>query len=53
MLLKDFLEQDFDNLYDFMRPLWLETYGNILPVTQIEFLLDKYFARIYYNRHLK
>jgi len=45
MLLKDFLEQDFDNLYDFMRPLWLETYGDILPVTQIEFLLDKYFSK--------
>jgi ribosomal protein S18 acetylase RimI-like enzyme len=43
-MLQDFQEKDFDNLYNFMRPLWLETYGSILPTQQIEFLLEKYFA---------
>lgn len=45
MLLTDFQEQDYETLYDFMRPLWLDTYGEILPTAQIEFLLDKYFSK--------
>lgn len=44
-MLQDFQEKDFDNLYTFMRPLWLETYGTIIPTEQIEFLLDKYFSK--------
>lgn len=44
MLCIDFSEEDFEGLYDFMRPLWLDTYGSILPVEQIEFLLKKYFS---------
>ena len=44
MLFIDFTEKDFEGLYDFMRPLWLDTYGSILPVEQIEFLLQKYFS---------
>ncbi|MBQ8429971.1 MAG: N-acetyltransferase [Clostridia bacterium] len=43
-MLKTFTEQDFDGLYEFMRPIWHETYGDILPATQIDFLLDKYFS---------
>lgn len=44
MILTDFTKRDYDSLYDFMRPLWLETYGAILPKAQIEFLLEKYFS---------
>lgn len=45
MVLHDFTEKDFDALYEFMRPIWLETYGGFLPKTQIEALLDKYFSK--------
>ena len=45
MQLLPFNENDYQTLYDFMKPLWLETYGPILPESQILFLLDKYFAR--------
>ncbi len=44
MLLQDFQENDYKNLYEFMRPLWLDAYSEILPKTQIEFLLNKYFS---------
>ena len=44
MQLLPFNENDYQTLYDFMKPLWLETYGNILPESQILFLLDKYFS---------
>lgn len=44
MKLTDFTPQDYQTLYAFMRPLWLETYGDILPQEQIELLLDKYFS---------
>ena len=40
-----FTQNDYDGLYAFMRPLWLETYGEILPTAQIELLLDKYFSK--------
>lgn len=43
MILTDFTQQDFIELYDFMRPIWFETYTNVIPLEQIEFLLDKYF----------
>ncbi len=43
--LLDFTPQNYDNIYDFMRPLWLDTYGEILPLEQIEFLLEKYFSK--------
>lgn len=39
-----FEEQDYTSLYAFMQPLWVETYGDILPARQIDFLLEKYFA---------
>ena len=39
-----FTEQDYQSIYDFMLPLWKETYGGILPAKQIEFLVDKYFS---------
>ena len=45
MQLTPFTQKDFDNLYDFMYPLWHETYGNIIPKEQIDFLLDKYFSK--------
>lgn len=44
MKLLPFDENDFQSLYDFMRPLWLETYGAFLPEAQIQLLLDKYFS---------
>ncbi len=44
MQLTPFTEQDFERLYDFMRPIWLETYGEILPADQLDYLLDKYFS---------
>lgn len=44
MKLLAFNGTDFDNLYDFMTPLWHDTYGKILPREQIELLLDKYFS---------
>ena len=40
-----FKNEDYDTMYEFMRPLWLETYGKILPKEQIFFLLDKYFSK--------
>ena len=45
MELKDFTVADFDGLYEFMRPIWLETYGGFLPERQIEVLLEKYFSK--------
>ncbi len=45
MKLTAFTNQDFDNLYAFMRPIWLKTYGGFLPEAQILFLLDKYFSK--------
>ena len=43
MELKAFTQTDFDTLYDFMKPLWLDTYA-FLPKAQVLFLLDKYFS---------
>ena len=45
MKLTPFTERDFDDLYAFMRPIWLETYGKILPENQLEYLMDKYFSK--------
>ncbi len=45
MQLTPFQEKDFDDLYDFMRPIWLETYGRILPADQLEYLIEKYFSK--------
>lgn len=44
MTLQNFTQKDFENLYDFMKPLWQETYGDILPPEQLNFLLQKYFS---------
>ena len=44
MKLIPFEKSDYLTLYDFMRPLWLDTYGGFLPEAQILFLLEKYFA---------
>ncbi len=41
---QEFTEKDFEGLYAFMQPLWLETYGDFLPKKQILTLLDKYFS---------
>ena len=45
MQLIEFSDEDFQSLYAVMQPLWKETYGNILPLSQIEFLLQKYFSK--------
>lgn len=39
-----FESEDYGKLTDFMRPLWLRTYQEILPEAQIEFLVKKYFT---------
>lgn len=44
MKLTDFTSHDYQTLYDFMQPLWHETYGEILPREHIELLLEKYFS---------
>ena len=44
MEIKPFEKEDFSELFNFMKPLWEETYGSILPARQIEFLLDHYFS---------
>ena len=45
MTLVPFTNEDFGGLYEFMKPLWLETYSPILPKQQILFLLDQYFSK--------
>lgn len=35
---------ELNNLYEFMRPLWQETYLEFLPQKQVDFLLKKYFS---------
>ena len=44
MEIRAFTPQDFAEIYQFMYPLWHETYGEILPKEQIDFLLDKFFS---------
>lgn len=44
MKLTPFNEEDFATLYPFMKPIWEETYGAILPKEQLEYLLQKYFS---------
>ena len=43
MELVSFKNDDYKQLYDFMRPLWLETYSDCIPNHQILYLLDHYF----------
>lgn len=45
MNLLEFTNNDYENLYDFMKPLWMETYEPIIGKKQVEFLLEKYFIR--------
>ena len=45
MKILDLTNDDFNSLYDFMQPLWFDTYSAIIPKRQIEFLLDKYFSK--------
>lgn len=44
MELLEFTEQDFSLLYEFMEPIWQETYRNVIPKKQIDFLIGKYFS---------
>ena len=44
MEIRAFTPQDFADIYNFMHPLWHETYGNIIPKEHIDFLLDKFFS---------
>ncbi len=44
MEIKAFTPQNFAEIYNFMYPLWQETYGQILPKAQIDFLVDKFFS---------
>lgn len=43
-ILTEFTEEQFSTLCEYMRPLWIETYGGFLPAEQIDFLLNKYFS---------
>ena len=36
-------DENLENIYKFMHPLWHEVYKDIIPKKQIDFLLDKYF----------
>lgn len=44
MQLEAFTKQNFETLYEWMRPLWEETYGKIIPREQIAYLLESYFS---------
>ncbi len=44
MEIRAFTPQDFAEIHDFMYPLWQETYGQILPKAQIDFLVEKFFS---------
>ncbi len=44
MEIRAFTPQDFAEIYHFMYPLWQETYGDILPKSQIDFLVEKFFS---------
>ena len=44
MEIRVFTPQDFEEIYNFMRPLWHETYGGFLSKEHIDFLLDKFFS---------
>ncbi len=44
MEIRAFTPQDFAEIYQFMYPLWQETYGQILPKAQIDFLVDTFFS---------
>ena len=44
MELLPFCSEDFASLYDFMKPIWHETYRDVIPTAQIDFLLQKYFS---------
>lgn len=45
MKLIPFSDADFASLYEFMSPLWHDTYDTIIPPAQVDLLLDKYFGR--------
>ncbi len=45
MEIRAFTPQDFAEIYEFMHPLWHETYGEILSKEHIDFLLDKFFSK--------
>ena len=36
-------DENLENIYKFMYPLWHEVYKDIIPKKQIDFLLHKYF----------
>ena len=36
-------DENLENIYKFMHPLWHEVYKGIIPEKQIDFLLHKYF----------
>ncbi len=42
-LLTPFTKQDFEGLYDFMLPIWKDTYVGVISSEQIDFLVNKYF----------
>lgn len=44
MQLTPFTEQDFLALYNFMQPIWQETYSHVLSPEHLQHLLDKYFS---------
>ncbi len=44
MKLTKFAKKDYAGLKDFMTPIWRETYAEILPKAQVEYLIEKYFS---------
>ncbi len=51
-IISPFTEKDFDNLYNFMLPIWTKTYIGIIPNEQIEFLVNKYFKKEQVDKYL-
>ena len=44
MELTEFTEKDYGSLKGFMEPLWRQTYAEILPKEQLEYLIEFYFS---------
>ena len=46
-------DENLENIYKFMYPLWHEVYKEIIPEKQIDFLLHKYFDVEYIRTYIK
>ena len=44
MTLRPLQEDEFGEVAPFVKPLWQETYGSLLPQRQVDYLFDYYFS---------